>query len=183
MTKTYRPASATVAVVGAGLLGLFLLGDVFVRGGLVQGLLVAPWVLFALWSIYTLLYASVVRIDEHAIVVVNPLRVTRVPWSAVADIQLRWQLAVVTVEGRVISAFGGPSPGRPARLGRAARASESDEARTPSGLRQVDEIREAWHEHSGDAVDTAVTTAANRAVLVPLAVVVASALIALVVGL
>ncbi len=182
MTKTYRPASATVAVVGAGLLGLFLLGDVFVRGGLVQGLLVAPWVLLAGWIIYTLLYVPVVRIDELGIDIVNPLRVTRAPWSAVADVQLRWQVTVQTIDGRTISAFGGPSPGRPARLSRGARESERDEARTPVALRQVDEIREAWQDHAGDAGDAAVTTTWNRAALIPLAVVAVSAVVALVVG-
>lgn len=183
MTKTYRSASAIVAVAGFGILGVFLLGDVFVRGGVIQGFLVAPWVLLAVWVMYALLYAPFVAIDDSAIVIANPVRVTRVPWSAVVDVRLRWQVTVDTTDGRSVSAFGGPAPGRPARLPRAARASETDEAtRAPAAVREVDEIRALWRANADQPRRDAVTTTWNRAVLIPLTVIVAAAAVALVVG-
>ncbi|MDQ1216047.1 PH domain-containing protein [Microbacterium arborescens] len=183
MRKTYRPASATIAVAGAGLLGVFLLGDAFVRGGVVQGLLLAPWVLLAVWIIYTLLYAPFIATDESAIVIANPLRVTRVPWPSVADIRLRWQVTVDTADGRSISAFGGPSPSRPSRVGRGAWSSVREEAeRMPTAVRELEEIRSAWEEHAPEAPDKAITATWNRAVLVPLAVIVLWAAVALAFG-
>lgn len=183
MNKTYRPASATIAVAGAGLLAAFLLGDVFVRGGVLQGLLIAPWVLLAVWVIYTLLYAPFVAIDESAIVVANPLRVTRVPWAAVTGVRLRWQIVVDTADGRSITAFGGPSPGRPARVGRGAWSSVRDEAeRMPAAVREIDEITQAWDANAPGAVTAPITTTWNRAVLLPLAAIALWAAIALVVG-
>ncbi|MGR6741384.1 PH domain-containing protein [Microbacterium sp. F1-18] len=183
MSKTYRPASATIAVVGAGLLGAFLLGDAFVRGGVVQGLLLAPWVLLAVWLIYTLLYAPYVATDERAIAIANPLRVTRVPWPAVSDIRLRWQVTVDTVDGRSIAAFGGPSPSRPARVGRGAWSSVREEAaKMPTAVREIEEIRAAWDENASEAPAEPITRSWNRAVLIPLAVIVVWAAIALVFG-
>lgn len=183
MTRTYRSGSAIVAVAGFGILGLFLLGDVFVRGGVVQGLLVAPWVLLAVWLMYALLYAPFVATDDSAIVIANPLRVTRAPWSAVADVRLRWQVTVDTTDGRSVSAFGGPSPGRPARVSRAARATEADEAsRAPAAVREVDEIRALWQENADQPQADTVTTTWNRAVLIPFAVIAAGAVAALVIG-
>lgn len=183
MRKTYRPASATIAVAGAGLLGAFLLGDAFVRGGVVQGLLLAPWVLLAVWIIYTLLYAPFIATDENAIVIANPLRVTRVPWPSVTDIRLRWQVTVDTAEGRSIAAFGGPSPSRPSRVGRGAWSSVREEAeRMPAAVRELEEIRSAWEEHAPEAPDEAISVTWNRAVLLPLAVIVLWAALALAFG-
>ncbi|QLD10586.1 PH domain-containing protein [Microbacterium oleivorans] len=183
MRKTYRPASAVVAVAGFGILGVFLLVDVFVRGGALQGFLIAPWVLLALWVMYALLYAPFVSIDDRAIVIANPFRVTRVPWSAVSDVRLRWQVTVDTTEGRSFSAFGGPSPGRPARVPRGARTIEAHDApRGPAAVREVDEIRERWRENADRPGESRVTTIWNRAVLIPLAVIAVYAVVAVVVG-
>ena len=52
-------------------------------------------------------------IDERAVTVVNPLRRTVVPWQAVADVRLRWQIVIETVAGRKVQCWGGPSLPRP----------------------------------------------------------------------
>lgn len=183
MKKTYRPVSATVAVVGSGLLGLFVLGDAVVRVGVLPALTIAPWVLLALWAIYTLLYASHISVDDEAIVVANPLRVVRAPWPEVSDIRMRWQVTVDTRDGRSVAAFGGPSPSRPARPIRAARIGTATESeRTPTAVRDVDEIRGLWQKHVQDATDAVVERTWNRAVLVPLAVILLGSAVVAVAG-
>ncbi|MEH3089418.1 MAG: PH domain-containing protein [Microbacterium arborescens] len=178
MTKTYRPVSATIAVVGTGLLGLFLLGDAVVRTGVASALMIAPWVLLAVWVIYTLLYASHISVDDEAVVVANPLRVTRVPWPEVTDIRMRWQVTVDTRDGHSIAAFGGPSPSRPARPIRAARLSTTPETeRTPAAVRDVAEIRDLWQQHVDDTASRPIERTWNRAVLLPLAVIALSAVV------
>ncbi|KAA9086665.1 PH domain-containing protein [Microbacterium radiodurans] len=183
MRKTYRPASATVVVVGSGLLAVFLLGDVFIRGGVAQGLRLTPWVALVVWAIYATLFAPSVAVDERAIVIANPLRVTRAPWPAVTDVRLRWQIVVDTTDGRSVSAFGGPSPGRPARPLRGARRSEVDEAaRTPASVREAEEIRETWRANVDAPGETSVTTSWNRQVLIPFAVIAAGIALTLILG-
>lgn len=84
-----------------------------------------------LWGLWVLTYHPSIRLDAQALTVVNPLRVTRVPWGEVADVRLRWQIVVETTDGRTVPCWGGPSLPRP----KPARRGE------PRTLPQPDEMR------------------------------------------
>ncbi|QKS17213.1 PH domain-containing protein [Curtobacterium sp. Csp2] len=96
------------------LLGLFLLGDAAVRGSWDVVLTALGPLAVLVWALWVLTYRPSIRLDDDALTVVNPLRETRVPWGAVADVRLRWQIVVETTEGRRIPCWGGPSAPRPA---------------------------------------------------------------------
>jgi hypothetical protein len=84
-----------------------------------------------LWVLWVLTYRPSIRLDDDALTVVNPLRVTRVPWGEVADVRLRWQIVVEATDGRKVACWGGPSLPRP----KPARRGE------PRTLPQPDEMR------------------------------------------
>lgn len=109
------------------------------RGGALTALLMAPWVLLALWGVHLVWFASSVRTDAEGITVQNFLRRTRVPWGEVGDIELHYQLRVTTRAGRRISCWGGPAAGRPPR-----RPAGGADERVPPPLRDLDRILEAW---------------------------------------
>ena len=138
-------ASGLVAV-----LGLFLLGDAAFRGSWDVVLRAAGPIAVLVWALWVLTYRPCIVIDERAVTVVNPLRRTVVPWQAVADVRLRWQIVIETVAGRKVQCWGGPSLPRPKPARRGERAV----------LRQPDEMTvllDRWSEHrdgtgAGDAV-------------------------------
>ena len=101
-------ASGLVAV-----LGLFLLGDAAFRGSWDVVLRAAGPIAVLVWALWVLTYRPCIVIDERAVTVVNPLRRTVVPWQAVADVRLRWQIVIETVAGRKVQCWGGPSLPRP----------------------------------------------------------------------
>lgn len=136
-----RAPSGTIALIVSGVVAVFLLGDAVLRAGWGEMLLLAPWVLLAVWFVYLLMYASAIETDAGAVTVQNFLRRTRVPWGAVSDIRLRYQLVIVHGEGRELKAFGGPAAGRP---GRPSRTGADRGRREPPALREADAIRERW---------------------------------------
>lgn len=139
--RTYRAVSGPVVMVLTSLLALFLLGDTALRGSWGQMLLVAPWVLLALWAVYELSFVSHVRVDERGAVVHNMLRRTTFGWSRVRDIDLRWQLEFALDDGRTLACYGGPARSRPTR----SRMRTADEpAKAPAGLRDLADIRDRW---------------------------------------
>lgn len=138
--RTFRAASGPVSLVLCSLLAIFLLGDAVVRAGWGQMLLLAPWVLLGLWVVYEIAFVSAVRVDGEGAVVQNMLRRTSFGWSRVRDIDLRWQLLFSLDDGSDVSCYGGPARARPVR--RPARGDE--EAKAPSGLRDLTEIRDRW---------------------------------------
>ncbi len=81
-------------------------------------LLIAPWVLLALWVVYELSYVSSVRVDPEGVVVQNMLRRTSFGWNNVRDIDLRWQLQFSLDDGRDLTCYGGPARARPPRPAR-----------------------------------------------------------------
>ncbi|WP_161972662.1 PH domain-containing protein [Curtobacterium sp. HSID17257] len=119
-------ASGLVAV-----LGLFLLVDAAARSSWdVVWSAVGP-VTALVWALWLLTVRPAVRLDDDALTVVNPLRTTRVPWAAVADVRLRWQIVVQTADGRSVTCRGGPSirGSRPARRGELSVPHEPEELR------------------------------------------------------
>ena len=131
--RIYRSVPATIGMIVSSAVAALLLVDLFLQGGLQQGLLVAPWVLLALWAVYALAYAPHVETDAEEIRFYNVLTVVRIPWGRVASLRLRWQVEALLLDGRVLRAFGGPSRGRPRLRARPAPApTPTSSAPTPS---------------------------------------------------
>jgi len=176
-TRTFRAASGPVSLVLCSLLALFLLGDAVVRGGWVQTLLLAPWVLLGLWVVYEIAFVSSVRIDDHGAVVQNMLRRTSFGWNRVRDVDLRWQLVFSLDDGSDVTCFGGPTRSRPAR-----RATGDDEAaKAPAGIRDLTEIRDRWQAASAGA-DARVSRSWDGPALIVLVAIVAWAVAAVLIA-
>ena len=137
--RVYRAWSGTVTLIVAGVVAIVLLGDAALRAGWGEMLLLAPWVLLAVWVVYVVMYVSMIETDAAGVTVQNSLRRTRVRWGAVTDVRLRYQVIFVLDSGVQVKSFGGPVAGRPGRLevGRG-------ERREPSALRDLDDIRRQW---------------------------------------
>lgn len=147
--RVFRAPSSIVGLILGAALALVLLGDAALRAGVGEMLLIAPWVLLALWGVYALLFAPHVRIDARGIRIHNPLRVSEIAWARVIDIDMRWQLEVRTDEPRVYKAFGGPVAGRP---GRPALRRDDDRGRgEPPAIRDLQIIQDAWESARGSA--------------------------------
>ncbi len=113
--RVFRAPSATVGAIVAALVAAALLVDAGIRAGLGETLLLAPWVLLVLWF-------------------------AEFPWTAVRDIELRWQVRFRLNSGVDVASFGGPVAGRPGRpplrLG--------GERREPPAVRDMELLREQW---------------------------------------
>ncbi|HWS49368.1 MAG TPA: PH domain-containing protein, partial [Microbacterium sp.] len=107
--RTYRAPSGLVVLIACALLAAFLLGDAVVRGGWGQMLLLAPWVLLALWAVYEIGFVSAVRVDDEGVLVQNMLRRTSFGWGRVRDVDLRWQLSFSLEDGTDVTCYGGPA--------------------------------------------------------------------------
>lgn len=125
----------------SGVVAVFLLGDAALRAGWGEMLLLAPWVLLAVWLVYLLTYSSAIELDAGGVTVQNFLRRTRLPWGAIEDVRLRYQVVFVHGDGRELRAYGGPAAGRP---GRPSRTRADGGRREPPALREVDAIRGRW---------------------------------------
>ncbi|MFJ4294751.1 PH domain-containing protein [Curtobacterium sp. NPDC089689] len=138
-------ASGLVAV-----LALFLLGDAAVRGSWDVVLRSVGPLGALVWVLWVLTFRPHIRIDADTVTVVNPLRRTEVPWGAVEDVRMRFQIVLDLVGGRRLTCWGGPSLPRP----KPARRGE------PRVLRQPDEfvvLRDRWSERREGSPDGPVT--------------------------
>jgi hypothetical protein len=126
------------------LLGLFLLGDAAVRGSWDVVLTALGPIATLVWILWVLTYRPCIVLDDGALTVVNPLRRTRVPWGAVADVRLRWQIVVESEDGRRIQCWGGPSLPRP----KPARRGEPRVLPKPA---ELDVILDRWAQRRGTA--------------------------------
>lgn len=147
--RIFRAPSRAVTLVVAAAVAVVLLVDVVLRAGWLDAVLIAPWVLLALWGVYISTYASHIAIDADGATVQNFARITRIPWSRVSAIDLRYQVRFTLDDDRRIDAFGGPQSGRASRV--SPRAETGQDARRPAALRDLDALREAWREGSADA--------------------------------
>ena len=111
--RVYRSRSGTVALIIAGAMTAFLLGDAALRSGLGEMLRLAPGILLVDWIIFAALFTPVVKTDADGVTVINPLRCAEVPWGRVRDITTRWQLTLHLDDGTKVAAFGGPEVRRP----------------------------------------------------------------------
>ncbi|ROP64659.1 PH domain-containing protein [Curtobacterium sp. ZW137] len=94
-------------------LGLALLVDAAVRGSWDVVLHAVGPIAVIVWGVWVLMVQPSVRVTADRLTVVNPLRVTVVPWGAVADVRLRYQIVVETTEPRKLTCWGGPTLPRP----------------------------------------------------------------------
>lgn len=139
--RVFRAPSATIGAIAAAVVAIALLVDAAVRAGVGEMLLLAPWVLLVLWFVYVLVYAPHIRTDSAGVRVHNLLRIAEFPWSAVRDIELRWQVRFRLSSGQDVASFGGPVAGRPARSG--LRVGGRDR-REPPAVRDMELLREQW---------------------------------------
>jgi hypothetical protein len=137
----FRAASGTIALIAVSAIGAFLLGDAALRAGWAQALLLAPWVLLVVWSVYVMMYASCVVIDASGATVQNYVRRTWMPWARIEDVRMRWQAVFTLDDGTEVKAFGGPVAGRP---GRAERRAKARPGSAPPALQELGLIQDQW---------------------------------------
>lgn len=115
--QVYRASGGRLllGVCGAGAIAIFI--DILVRADVAALMLLAPWVLLALWGVYVVAVASRVEVDPSGVRVQNLLRCTFVPWSRVTRIAMRWLIVLTMDDGTVLTCFAGPARTRPRRLG------------------------------------------------------------------
>ncbi len=70
-----------------------------------------PLIAFVALLAWAGLWRPAVRIDEHAVTIVNVLSTVSIPWPALIDIETRYALTLVTPQGR-FAATAAPAPGR-----------------------------------------------------------------------
>lgn len=167
--RTFRSPSGLVMMIASGALALFLLGDAVMRASWSQMMLLAPWVLLALWLVYELSFSSFVRIDDSGVVVQNMLRRTQFGWRRLRDIDMRWQLEFALDDDRTVTAFGGPTHARPPRTTRSDH--EGGGVRVPAGLRDLTEIRDRWDGAQGSATDAPIQRTWDTPALVAIGVI------------
>ncbi|WP_309102304.1 PH domain-containing protein [Microbacterium sp.] len=143
--RTYRAPSGLVVLIACVLLAAFLLGDAVVRGSWGQMLLLAPWVLLALWAVYEVAAVSAVRVDDGGVLVQNMLRRTSFGWNHVRDVDLRWQLVFSLEDGTDVACYGEPARSRPVRT----RMRDDEAPKAPAGVRVLADIRERWQSATG----------------------------------
>jgi len=134
----YRPGSAIPLLSISAAVVVFLLGDAVIRSGPLDAALLAPWPLLALWCVYVSAFASGLTTDRDAVTVQNLLRVTRIPWSRVRDIEWRWQVEITSDTGERVRAIGGPVEGR------GGRRSGGREQTSPVARAQYESIVRSW---------------------------------------
>lgn len=141
-----RAPTGLFGLVGVAVLVVFLLVDVVVRGGWLQAVLIAPWMLIPVWFVYALWFAPHVSAGADGVRVHNVLRIVDLPWQTVDDVRMRWQLEFVLTDaarvqdGRRIGGRDGivqawAITAKRRMTGRARAAAERSEAETLEVLR------------------------------------------------
>lgn len=113
---TVRPRSGIVltfviaAFAIAGMVTLTLQGDGF---AVVHYGLIAAAACYLCWLLF---WYPCVTVDPSGVTVTNPARTYRVGWPALANVETRYALTLVTAAGKVV-AWSAPAPGRYAASG------------------------------------------------------------------
>lgn len=111
----YRPGGVRVLAVGWWLLSAFLVVDLLRRGAPTgAGLLGLAVVLLGCAVVHALFWQPRVRVDATGAELVNVLRVARLPWAAVTDVDTRWALTL-EAGGRRFTSWAAPASGRRVR--------------------------------------------------------------------
>lgn len=115
--RVFRVTGSVILFAMCALIAVALLIDAVVRAGIIEAVLIAPWMLLILWVIYVVGIASDVRADRRGAGVQNLLRRVWIPWSRVKVIAMRWQVEFTLDDGAVVRCFGSPGRTRPRRIG------------------------------------------------------------------
>jgi hypothetical protein len=149
--RVFRVSGATVLLAITAVATAALLIDAAVRSGVGNMLLLAPWLLLLIWTVYVSGIASDIRADPRGVLVQNLLRRTWVPWSRVTRIAMRWQLELTLDDGAVVRCFGGPARSRPRRLG-PGRTRDEGADEVEDGIARLQRLRLDAVAAPGDAV-------------------------------
>lgn len=93
----------------ATLVSAYLVIDMAVRAGLWDAFLVAPWLLVICWIVWVFQVAPRIEAGDTGARLHNVLRVIDLPWSAVAEVRLRYSAEFELRAGGKITAWGGSS--------------------------------------------------------------------------
>lgn len=138
--RVFTTTGAVVLLGVCAAITVVLLVDAFLRSGLANTLLLAPWPLLVLWGVYVFGAASDVRADRAGVRVQNLLRRTWLPWAHVERITMRWLLELTIDDGEVVRCFGGPARTRPRRLA-PGRVKEHVVGETEDGIAALHRLR------------------------------------------
>ncbi|KQS08859.1 PH domain-containing protein [Curtobacterium sp. MCLR17_007] len=94
-------------------LGLALLVDAAVRGRWDVVLQALGPIAVVVWAVWVLMVRPTVVVRPDRLTVTNPLRVVELPWGAVADVRMRYQIVVEATDTRRVTCWGGPTLPRP----------------------------------------------------------------------
>lgn len=177
--RTYRSIIGTVSMWASVLIALFLLGDAVLRVGWGRTLLVAPWILLALWIVYEISYVSAIRVDDDGVTVQNMLRRTSFGWGRVRDVELRWQTVFALADDTEVTSYGGPAQSRPRRP---AKGEDPDVVREAAGPRDAAEIRQRFIDAAGHGTDAPIQRSWDTRALTVLVVILAWAVLAIIVN-
>ncbi|WP_298036909.1 PH domain-containing protein [uncultured Microbacterium sp.] len=116
--RIVRPVTGTVWLVVVAVVVVILLADIVLRGGWAMAARFAPWMLAVIWIMWVFFDRPRVILEADAVEVRNPLLATRIPWSAIEDITLRWQVSFHLAGGSDVRAWA-TTARRPHRSGAA----------------------------------------------------------------
>lgn len=136
-SRTIRSRTGIVWLVVVGVGVAALLVDVLVRGGALDLVLVAPWLLLIVWVVWAFLATPSLRADERGVSVRNPLRSTTAGWAAVREVTLRWQLELRLDGDRRLQVWAVQARRAPRRTGDAAAAGSGREQQVLEDLRDL----------------------------------------------
>ena len=108
-----RASSSLAAFWAVAGFAALLVGDAVVRGDLRLAVEWGAPAALAVWVAWLILYRPQVRFDQTGLVVLNPLRISTVPWTRVAAVTQRFQLVLELDDGSHITCWGSPFPEKP----------------------------------------------------------------------
>ena len=148
---TLRATSSTVVFIAILVVCVVLLGDAALRGRWDVVLAALPAAGLAVWVAVVVFARPCLRLDDAGLSIVNVLRTTDAPWSAVDDVTTRHEVVVTLKGGARIRCWGAPTTAR-SRPAAAPSADDRDRNLTgrvggSSAHRVIDDV---WSRHADD---------------------------------
>ena len=108
----FRPRSAIVAVVCGGLIAIAWAWFAVHDGGWLALARELPGIVLAGTVVYAVLIRPSVEVSSACVALRNVVTDVDVPWGALAEVQTRYALTLVTADGRRFTAWAAPASGR-----------------------------------------------------------------------
>ncbi len=106
---TSRFSRGLAIVIGVGCVAAVIaLGVTASADGLLQSIAPLFLVAFTAWALF---WQPAVTVDDEVVELRNPFRTIRIDWSAIANVDTRWALAIQTHHGNY-TAWAAPASGR-----------------------------------------------------------------------